>query len=60
MSSISEKQYFFGARGTKLVASVVLASSSAFLLLGYDQGLFSGEALLITSLVRVIGDANDQ
>ncbi|CCX32891.1 putative Myo-inositol transporter 1 [Pyronema domesticum] len=42
MSSISEKQYFFGARGTKLVASVVLASSSAFLLLGYDQGVLGG------------------
>lgn len=52
MSSISEKQYFFGARGTKLVASVVLASSSAFLLLGYDQGSFARLLHLLGGTLR--------
>lgn len=34
--------YFFGARGPKLVAAIVICAAVAFLLLGYDQGVLSG------------------
>jgi hypothetical protein len=34
--------YFFGARGPKLVAAIVICAAVSFLLLGYDQGVLSG------------------
>ncbi|GAO51508.1 general substrate transporter [Saitoella complicata NRRL Y-17804] len=36
------KPYFFGVRGSALITTITIASSSAFLLLGYDQGVLSG------------------
>jgi hypothetical protein len=34
--------YFFGARGSKLVATIIVCAGAGFLLLGFDQGVLSG------------------
>lgn len=34
--------YFFGARGNKLVAAIIVCAGAGFLLLGFDQGVLSG------------------